>query len=92
MLFLSAVDKCFLRVLPHVCDDPAGADAVEDSISLCGAAVGKSTPFNIGVEPISGGEVVVGGAGVTDGSGAPRPVQLRLRLAERPPLIPALSI
>ena len=92
MLFLSAVDKFFLRVLPHVCDDPASADVVEDSISWWGEAGGKPSIFNLGVEYRAGVEVVVGGTGGTYCSSASRPIEIALRLPEWPPLIHALSI
>ena len=47
-------------MVPHVVDDPAGADVIEDSRSVCGAGGGKFSTLKVGVEPIAGGAVLVG--------------------------------
>ena len=46
MLSLSTVEILLvlpLCVLPHVCNDPAGADPIEDSGSVCGTNDGVPT-------------------------------------------------
>ena len=58
-------------MVPHVVDDPAGADAVEDSRSVCGAGGGKFSILKVGVEPIAGGAVLVGRTAGANSSVAP---------------------
>ena len=79
-------------MVPHVVDDPPGADVVEDSRSVCGAGGGKFSTLKVGVEPIVGGAVLVGRTAGADSSVAPRPAELALLLAEWPPLIPSMNI
>ena len=92
MVSLSTVSIFFLRVVPHVVDDLAGADAVEDSRSVCGAGGGKFSTLKVGVEPIAGGAVLVGRTAGAESSVTPRPAELALLLAEWPPLIPSMNI
>ena len=79
-------------MVPHVVDDPTGADAVEDSRSVCGAGGGKFSTLKVGVEPIAGGAVLVGRTAGADSSVAPQPAELALLLPEWPPLIPSMNI
>ena len=93
MLSLSIVEILLvfpLCVLPHVCDDPAGADPIEDSGSVCGTTGGVPT-YKLGGAARAGGDVDVG-ASAADVSFSPRLVECTLRLAEWPPLISAMSI
>ena len=79
-------------MVPYVVDDPAGANAVNDSRSVCGAGGGKFSTLKVGVEPIVGGAVLEGRTADADSSVAPRPAELALLLAEWPPLIPSMNI
>ena len=93
MLSLSTVEIFLvfpLGVLPHVCDDPAGADPIEDSSSVCRITDGVPTS-KLGGAPRASGDVDVG-ASTGDVSFSPRPVECTLRLAEWPPLISAMTI
>ena len=92
MVSQSTVSIFFLRVVPHVVDDPAGADAVEDSRSVCGAGGGKFSTLKVRVEHIAGGAVLVGRTAGVDSSVAPRPAELAPLLAEWPPLTPSMNI
>ena len=92
MLSLSTVEIFLvfpLGVLLHVCDDPAGADPIDDSGPVCGITDGVPT-YKLGGAQIAGGAVDVGASAV-DVSFSPRPAECTLRLAEWPPLISAMA-
>ena len=93
MLSLSTVEIFLvfsLCVLPHVCDDPAGADPIEDSSSVFRITDGVPTS-KLGGAARAGGDVDVGAS--TGGvSFSLRLVECTLRLAEWPPLISSMNI